>query len=68
MTSQEQCPAEGSLQEADAAGNTSDPDVDQQLPCESAGDNSLPVFPLPDVPHPDVPLPDVHPDASVGEE
>jgi len=55
--------------EAEAAGNTSDVDVDHQLLIESAGGDSLPDIPLPDVslsdvllpdvPLPDVPLPDV---------
>jgi len=47
------------LQEAWAAGNTSDVDVDQPLLIESAGGDSLPDVPLPDVPLPDVPLPDL---------
>jgi len=60
------------LQEAEAAGNASDVDLEQQLLGESPGGDSLP-----DVPHPDVPLPDValtnipqpeeRPDGSVGE-
>jgi len=71
------------LRETEAARNTSDVDVDQQLLIESAGCDSLPDVPfpdvplhdvpLPDVPLPDVPLPDVplhetRPDDSVGEE
>jgi len=52
-------PAAPTLREAEAAGNTSDVDVEQQLPGESAGGDSLPDVPLPDVPLPDVPLPDV---------
>jgi len=52
------------LGEAEAASNTSDVDVNQELLIESAGGNSLsdgPLrnVPLPDVPLPDVPLPDV---------
>ena len=47
------------LREAEAARNTSDVDVDQQLLGESAGGNSLPEIPLPDVPLPDVPFPDI---------
>jgi hypothetical protein len=52
------------LGEAEAARNTSDVDVEQQLLGESAGDDGLPDVPLPyvslpDVPLPDVPLPDV---------
>jgi len=66
------------LREAEAAGNTSDVDVDQQLLGGSAGGDSLLDVPLMDVPLPDVPLPDVpltdvllpeaRPDGSVGEE
>jgi hypothetical protein len=71
------------LQEAGAAGNISDVDVEQQLLGELAGGNSRPDVHLPDVPLLDVPLPDVpltdvplpdaclheaHPDGSVGEE
>jgi hypothetical protein len=71
------------LREAEAAGNTSDVDVNQQLLIESAGGDSLSdvpllVVPLPDVPLsdvplpvvplPDVPLPEVPPDGSVGKE
>jgi len=66
------------LQEAEAAGNTSDVDVDQQLLGELGGGNSLPdVFhpdiylpdaPLSDAPLPDAPLPEAHPDYSVGKE
>jgi len=59
-------PAVPTLREAEAAGNTSDVDVDLLLLGESAGGNSFPDVPLPDVPHPDVPLPDVpHPDVSL---
>ena len=71
------------MREAEAAGNTSDLDVNQQLLIESAGGNSLsnvplpdvplpdgplPDVPLPDVPLPDVPLPETRPDGSVREE
>jgi len=56
-----------SLREAEAAGNTSDVDVDQQLIGESAGGHSLPDVPLPDVPLPDFPLPEACTDDSVGE-
>jgi len=52
-------PAAPTRQEADAAGNTSDVDVDQQLLGESAGGDSLPDVPLQHVPFPHVPLPDV---------
>jgi len=60
------------LRDAEAAGNTSDVDVEQQLLIESAGGDSLsdvspPDVPLPDVPLPDVPLNEVYPDGSVGE-
>jgi len=83
VTSQKPRPAAPTLQEAHAAGITSDVDVDQQLLGESAGGDSLPDVPLPDVPLPDVPLPHVplpavplpdvplpeaHPDGSIGEE
>jgi hypothetical protein len=50
------------LREAEAAGNFSDVDVDQQLIGELAGGNSLPDDPLSDTF-----LPDTHPDGSVGE-
>jgi len=59
-------PAAPTLQEAEAAGNPSDVDVEQQLLGESAGGNGLPDGPLPDVPHPDIPLPEVpHPDVTL---
>jgi hypothetical protein len=61
-------PAVPTQREAEAAGNTSDVDVDQQLLIESAGGDSLPDVPLPNVPLPDVPLPEARPDGSVGEE
>ena len=69
--------------EAEASGNTSDVDVNQQLLIELAGveslsdvplpnvplpDVPLPNVPLPDVPLPDVPLREVRPDGSVGKE
>jgi len=47
-----------SLREAEVPGNTSDVDVDQQLPTELAGGDSLP----------GVPLPELRLDGSVGEE
>jgi len=56
-------PAVPTQREAEAAGNTSDVDVDQQLLIELEGGDSLP-----DVPLPDVPLPEAHPDGLVGEE
>ena len=73
MTPQKPRPAAPTLREAEAAGNTSDVDVDQQQHGELAGGDSLPNVPLPDVPLPDVPLPndhllEAHPDGSVGEE
>ena len=43
------------LREADAAGNTSDVNVDQQLLIESADGDSLSDVPLPDDPLPEVP-------------
>jgi hypothetical protein len=49
--------------EAEAAGNTSEVDVEQQLLIDSAGGDSLP-----DVTLPDVALPEARPDGSVGEE
>jgi hypothetical protein len=71
-------PAAPTLREAEAAGNTSDVNVELQLLGESAGGDSLPDVPLTDVPLPDVPLPYVplpdvplpeeRPDGSVGEE
>jgi len=73
VTLQKPRPAVPTLREAEAAGNTSDGDVNQQLLIESAGGDSLsdvplPDVPLPDVPLPDVPLPEVRSDGSVGEE
>jgi len=50
------------LREAEAAGNTLDVDVDEQLLIESVGGDSLPSVSLPDVP-----LPEAPPDGSVGE-
>ena len=68
MTPQKPRPAVPTLREAQAAGNTSDVDVDQQLLGESPGGDSLPDVPLPDIPLPDVPLPDARQDGSVGQE
>jgi hypothetical protein len=68
VTPQKPRPAAPTLRQAEAAGNTSDVDVEQQLLGESPGSDSLPnvtlpAVPLPDIPLPDVPLPDVpHPD------
>jgi hypothetical protein len=61
VTPQKHRPVAPTLLEAEASGDTSDVDVDQQLLGESAGCDSLPDVPLPDVPLPDVPLPDVLP-------
>jgi hypothetical protein len=63
VTPQKPRPAVPTQREAEAAGNTSDVDVDQQLLIELAGGDGLP-----DVPLPDVPLPEARPDGSVGEE
>jgi len=68
VTLQKPRPAVPSLRQAEAAGNTSGVDVDQQLLGESAGGDSLPDVPLPDDPLPDVPLTQARPDRSVGEE
>jgi len=66
VTLQKPRPAVPPLREAEAAGNTSDVDMEQQLLGESAGGDSLPDVPLLDVPLPDVPLPDVPlPDVSL---
>jgi hypothetical protein len=59
VTPQKPRPAAPTVREAEAAGNTSDVDVEQQLLGESAGGDSLSDVPLPDVPLPDVPVPDV---------
>ena len=58
VTPQKPRPAVPTQREADAAGNTSEVDVDQQLPIESAGGDSLP----------DVRLPEARPDGLVDEE
>ena len=65
MTPQKPRPAAPTLREAEAAGNTSDVDVEQQLLGDWGGGDGLPDGPLRDVPVPvvplpDVPLPDVH--------
>jgi len=54
-TPQKPRPAVPTLREADAAGNTSDVNVDQQLLIESADGDSLSDVPLPDDPLPEVP-------------
>jgi len=61
------------LREAEAAGNTPDVHVNQQLLDGLAGGDSLPDVPLPNVPLsefsvPDVPVPEARPALSVGEE
>jgi len=61
VTPQQPRPAVQTCREAEAAGNTTDVDVDQQLLSELVRGDSLPDVPLPDVPLPDVPLPDVPP-------
>jgi hypothetical protein len=61
-------PAEPSLIEANAAGTTSDVDVDQQVQGESACGDSLPDVPLPGIPLPDVALPEMGSDGPSGEE
>jgi len=53
---------------SEAARETSDVDVDQQLLSELAGGDILPVVVLPDVPIPDVPHPRACPDGCVGDE
>ncbi|KAF8539101.1 hypothetical protein BDD12DRAFT_883297 [Trichophaea hybrida] len=78
VTPQQPRPSSPTLREAEAAGNISDVNVEQQLLGESAGgdslldvsllDDPLPDDPLPDVPIPNVPSPHVHPDGLVAEE
>jgi len=68
VTPQKPRPAVPTLQEAEAAGNSSDVDVNQQLLGELAGGNSLPDVPLPDVSLPNLALPEARPDGLVGEE
>jgi hypothetical protein len=58
LTPQQPRPVAPTLQEAEAAGDTSHVDKEQQLLSESAGGDSLPDVPLLDVTLPDVPLPD----------
>jgi len=61
VTPQKPRPAAPTLREAEAAGNTWDVDVEQQLLGESAGGDGLPMalsrMSLPGCPFPDVPLP-----------
>jgi hypothetical protein len=61
-------PAVLSLQKAEAARNTLDVDVDQQLLGKSACGDNLPELPLPNVPLPNVPLPNVPLPDIVGEQ
>jgi len=61
-------PVVPTLQEAEAASNTSNVDVDQQLLWELPGGDIFPDVCLPDVCLPIVPLPEQHPDGSVGQE
>jgi len=63
VTSQKPRQAAPTLGAAEAAGNTSDVDVDQQLLSTSAGGDSLPNVPLPDVP-----LPEARQDVFLGAE
>jgi hypothetical protein len=63
VTPQKTRPAAPTLREDEAARNTSDVDVEQQLLGELACGDSLP-----DVPPPDVPLPEARQDGPVGEE
>jgi hypothetical protein len=62
VTLQKPRPAVPTQRDAEAAGNTSDVDVDQQLLIESAGGDTVPNVPLPNVP-----LSEPRPDGSVGE-
>jgi hypothetical protein len=59
-------PAVPTLQEAEAAGNTSDVDIDQLLLGKLAVGFSLTNVPLPNVPLPNAPLLDVYLDGTVG--
>jgi hypothetical protein len=73
VTLQKLLPAVPTLREAEAAGNTLDVDVDQQLVGELAGSDSLlnvplPYLPLPDIPLPNDLLPELLQDGSVGEQ
>jgi len=61
VTPQKPPTAVPTLRTAQAAGNTSDLEVDQQLLIESEGGASRTDVTLPDAPHPDVPLPNVPP-------
>ena len=70
VTAQKPCPSAPTLRDTEAAGNTSDVNVDQQLLGESACVDSLPDIscadvPLLDFPPHDVPLPEARPDHSV---
>jgi len=66
-------PAVPTLRDAEAAENTSNVNVDQQLLCKLAGGDGLPNVPLPNVPLPNVILPNAPhleacPDGSVRKE
>jgi hypothetical protein len=52
-------PAAPTWRQAEAAGNTSDIDMEQRLLGESAAGDGHPDNPLPDIPLPDIPLPDI---------
>jgi hypothetical protein len=68
LTPQQPCPLAPTLGEAEAAGNISDVNVEQQQLSESAGGDGLPDVRLPDVRLPDVRLPDVRlPDVPLSE-
>jgi len=68
VTPQKPRPAVPTQREAEAPGNTSEVNVDQQLLIESAGGDSLPDVPLPNVPLPNVSPPEARPDGLVSEE
>jgi len=59
VTPEKPRPVAPTVREAEAAGNTSDVDAEQQQLAESVVSDCLPDVPLPSVPVPDVPLPDV---------
>jgi hypothetical protein len=59
VTLQNAGPVAPTLREAEAAGNTSEADVEQQLLSELAGGDRLPNVPLPNIPLPNIPLPNV---------
>ena len=59
VTPQKPHPAMTTRRDANAAGNTSDIDMELEILCESAGGNNFNNSPLTDVSLPDVPLPNV---------